>query len=208
MPTFPGACRVQLPAEFRQQQREVAPVLDPVPVLGQSARDGKLPIDVDAVEHRRKATDEELDRGRDQGAARLRGRRRVREVLRPAPTAEGDQDAQVREALLQLAQLAKVRHIQSRIAERGPPVRGEVPEGVQDVGQPIGGNVCDPHALRPYAPGGEVGNDLGRGLRGGRRRGCGTPEEQCQETETGPARPRQTRHACLGHTPVRNWDSY
>src|SRR6266536_1182641 len=54
------------------------------------------------------APDEEVDAGRDESLARLLRQRRVREVLRPRPPAQRDQDLQVRVLLLERLELLEV----------------------------------------------------------------------------------------------------
>src|SRR5918994_1117028 len=113
---------VELPAELLHQLGEVLAVLRPYDVADVTGPVGPFPVEVDAVEHTRRdalpaaapvedrqvALDVEVDARLDELLARLRRQRRVGEVRRPRPAAEGDVDPEVRVPLLQLPELAEV----------------------------------------------------------------------------------------------------
>ena len=65
------AKRVELAAKLLEEERAVSPILRSIGVLRQTATDGILPVDVDAVEDARPASQEELDARGDEIARRF-----------------------------------------------------------------------------------------------------------------------------------------
>ncbi len=204
----------ELLAELLEELDVVLLVLGPDDVARVPFRARPLPVDVDSVEDagrgsgaahaapariRDVSLDEEVDAGRDQALTRLPGERRVREVLRPRPAAERDQDLEVRVLGLQGLELLEVAEDRARPGHffaghglvRGPRllvvgplvaeladdvprgVRGHVSERVVDhgesVGRPTGLDVF--HLVVPPvdAPLDEVADDVAASHVGGRR---------------------------------------
>ena len=199
------AQRVQLVAELAEQQCVGARVVRPVPILGQPARHRKLPVDVDPVEHARKAAQEQVDCACYEPSAPFGRRRDVREVLRPSPPAERDQHAQAREALLQQPQLCEIAagcdlrsladaalaDVKAGVSEHRPPIRRDAAEGIQDVAQgvDVGEHHRDDAARRVPASAGAGRRHAAQHHDRGRSRGT---RARCA---AGPAKQRRARPA-------------
>src|SRR5438270_3778345 len=108
MSIVPTALHVELTTQLGEEKSEVLFVLRPLGVSPETTFDGKLPVDVDAVEESRPAPDEKIDGRAGELASRFVSQRGIGESRRSRPAANRDRQLEMRVMRLEAPQFAEI----------------------------------------------------------------------------------------------------